>query len=195
MSQILRGVILWTIILFPLQLSGETGLIVSSPVDGKVFVDNALIGSVDSAKPCSFTVSVPGSHVVEVRADGSRITHREEVTILPNASESREIKAFSDVTGSQPSQPKSPEVSSQKYVTREEMMAAIEEATQKATQRAKSEALSEEAARRRRAQKRDITNKAIGHVVGVEANRSLPGSVKRMERIKLLIEALPSFKK
>lgn len=74
-------------------------------------------------------------------------------------------------------------------VTPEEMAAAIDAAVKKA----KAETLAEEAARRRRAQKREMANKAITHVIAVETRR-LPAGVKGMERLKLLGDLLPGLK-
>ena len=178
---------------------GASHFNVTSIVPSSVYVNNTLKGAINSSEPFEFDISEPGTYVIEIRAKDTKLSHREEVDVRANSSETREIRAFSDFQTSAPVKVTAPApvttapvtTSGKEYVSREEMMAAIQEATKKA----KTEALSEEAARRKRAEKRALTNKGIGHVVGVEANKSLPWSVKNMERIKLLLEALPSFKK
>ncbi|OIP21199.1 hypothetical protein AUK22_11900 [bacterium CG2_30_54_10] len=175
--------------------SKNNELTVYSPIPANVFVDNVSKGYVDSAKPLVVILPGPGSYIVEVRAQGSKLTQREEIIMDSKSEVGQEIRAFSvaqapvvmPVDAGAPAPAPVP----QGGISREEMASAIQAATAKA----KAEALAEEAGRRKRAEKRAVISKGIAHVVGVEANRGLPNSVKNMERIKLLMEALPSFGK
>jgi hypothetical protein len=177
---------------FPSLQPEKDEMTVYSPIPADVYVDNILNASVDSTHPLAINLPGPRSYVFEVRAKGSNLIHREEVNIDPNSDVKKEIRAFSDSSSQSVSTPGAagtaePAAVPQGGITREEMAGEIA--------KAKTEALAEEAARRKRAEKRELTSKGIAHVVGVEANQGLPGSVKNMERIKLLMEALPSFKK
>lgn len=171
----------------------KTEITVYSQIPADVYIDNVLNASIDATQPLAINLPGPHSYVFEVRAKASNLIYREEVSIDNSFGIKKEIRAFSE------NQPQiSPPIASttvvatpQGGISREEMANAIHEATAKA----KSEALAEEAARRSRAEKRAIANKGIAHLVGVEANRGLPSSVKNMERIKLLLEGLPSLKK
>lgn len=166
---------------------------VYSGIPADVYIDNTLEATIDSTQPMSINLAGPRLYVIEVRAKDSNLIAREEVDILPNSSLKREIRAFSGIPVPVASTAAvvAPAPVPQGGISREEMASEI----QKATAQAKAEALAEEAARRKREEKRELTSKGIAHVVGVEANKNLPGSVKNMERIKLLIEAIPSFKK
>lgn len=193
MSSAKLPIFLVFLLLMPAWVTGESNFHVTSPIPSSVYVNNTLKGSVSGSTSLEFKLSEPGTYVIEVRQDGGKLVHREEFEIRQNVMEKRDIEAFADTRTPPPASPvvASPSAPTRDYVSREEMMAAIQEATRKA----KAEALAEEDARRKRAAKRELTNKGIGHVVGVEANKGVPRSVKNMERIKLLIEALPSFKK
>jgi hypothetical protein len=175
----------------PLQFS-KTEVTVFSQIPAEVFIDNVFNSGVNATDPLTIYLAGPKSYVIEVRAKNSRIIHREEVLIDPRSGLIHEIRAFPEYFPeiSQQTQTETP-IADQGTVSKEEMTAAINAATAKA----KAEALAEEAARRSRAEKRGITTKGIAHVVGVEANQGLSGSVKNMERIKLLFEAIPAFKK
>ncbi|MBF0502916.1 MAG: hypothetical protein HQM09_22465 [Candidatus Riflebacteria bacterium] len=181
----------------PQQLNAE--ITVYSQIPADVYVDSILKASVNATQPMAINLSGPRSYVFEVRAKGSNMIYREEVSIADNSVVKKEIRAFSEVqsqtylpAGTVVPVPAPIQVAApQGGISREEMNAEIH----KATAQAKAEALSEEAGRRKRADQRALTNKGIAHVVGVEANPGLSGSVKNMERIKLLIEAIPSFKK
>ncbi len=174
----------------PLQFS-KTELTVFAQIPAEVFIDNVFNAKVNVKDPLTIYLSGPKTYIIEVRATNSRLIHREEVLIDPKSVLIYEIRAFTEYVPaiSQQTSTETP-LTPQETVSREEMTDAINAASAKA----KAEALAEEAARRNRADKRDITNKGIAHVVGVEANKGLPGSVKNMERIKLLIEAIPAFK-
>lgn len=171
----------------------KTEVTVYSGVPADVYIDNSLEASIDSTQPMSITLPGPRLYVFEVRAKGSNLIFRDEINILPASNLKREIRAFDGTpsSGASAAVNVAPVPVPQSGISREEMASEIK----KATAQAKAEALSEEAARRKRDEKRKLSNKGIAHVVGVEANRKLPSSVKNMERIKLLIEALPSFKK
>lgn len=175
----------------PLQFS-KVEVTIFSQIPAKVFIDNVLNSDINATEPLTIYLSGPKSYVVEVRATNSRLIHREEITIDPKSGLIHEIRAFTEYFPaiSQQTQTESA-VTEQGTVSREEMTEAINAASAKA----KAEALAEEAARRTRSEKREITTRGIAHVVGVEANQNLPGSVKNMERIKLLFEAIPAFKK
>jgi hypothetical protein len=175
----------------PQQLS-KTEVTVYSQIPAEVFIDSVFNSAVNATDPLTIYLSGPKSYVIEVRATNSRLIHREEVLIDPKSGLIHEIRAFNEYYPaiSQQTQTEAP-VPAQGTISREEMTEAINAASAKA----KAEALAEEAARRSRAEKRDVTTKGIAHVVGVEANQNLPGSVKNMERIKLLFEAIPAFKK
>lgn len=185
--------LLASLVLISSMVTGESFFNVTSPVPATVYVNNTLKGPVNASTPVEFKISDPGTYVIEVRQNDAKLIHREEFEVRQNVSERRDIRAFADIQTTPPvtTSPVPTPPPSKDYVSREEMMAAIQEATKKA----RAETLAEEDARRKRAAKRALTNKGIGHVVGVEANRGLPSSVKNMERIKLLLEALPSFKK
>ena len=180
--------------------AAKPGITVFSSIPAEVFLDNRLMTAVDQANPAKLLVPGAGSYVLEVRAKGSNLIHREAFRFDPSAGKPLEIRAFgaetpgttqASVTETPASGTPAKISGNQDVITREEMNAAIQQATAKA----KADALAEEAARRKRQQKRDLTNKGIAHVVGVEANRKLPSSVKNMERIKTLIELIPTFKK
>lgn len=164
-----------------------------SQLPAQVFVDNVLNSTVDVDNPLTIYLIGSQTSVVEVRATSSKLIHREDVQVDPKSGLIYEIRAFSEYrpTVTAPAVTDVPVVAPQGTITREEMNAAISDASAKA----KAEALAEEAGRRSRAEKRQLTNQGIAHVVGVEANQGLPSSVKNMERIKLLIEAIPALKK
>jgi len=166
---------------------------VYSQIPADVYIDNVLKASVDSTQPMAISLAGPRSYIFEVRAKESNMIFREEVVIDANSNVKKEIRAFSETQAQTtlPLETTAQAAVPQGEISREEMASAI----QKATAKAKAEALSEEAGRRKRASQRAVTNKGIAHVVGVEANSGLSGSVKNMERIKLLMEALPSFNK
>jgi hypothetical protein len=172
--------------------SSKTEVSVFAKIPGKVFIDNVFYSDINATNPQTIYLSGPKLYVIEVRATNSKLIHREEVLTDPKSGSIHEIRAFSayDPEASQQTQTV-PSEEEKGTISREEMSEAIKAAAANA----KAEALAEEAARRNRAEKRDITNKGIAHVVGVEANKNLPGSVKNMERIKLIFEAIPAFKK
>lgn len=176
----------------PLELS-KAEVTIYSHLPAEVYIDNILNAGVDVSNPLTIYLSGPQSYVIEVRATTSNLIYRESIAVDPKSGIKHEIRAFSEYpdAGSTTTATETPVVAPQGAVSREEMAAAIRDATEKA----KAEALAEEAARRERAGKRIITNKGIAHVIGVEANKGVPSSVKNMERIKLLIEAIPAFKK
>ncbi len=175
----------------PLQ-SAKPEVTVYSQIPAEVFVDNTFNSTVNATEPVTIYLSGPISNVIEVRAINSRLIYREEVKINSGTGSIHEIRAFPEYNQQIVQQPQTETpVAGNGTISREEMTEAINAASAKA----KAEALAEEAARRNRADKRDLTNKGIAHVVGVEANKNLPGSVKNMERIKLLFEAIPAFKK
>jgi len=175
----------------PLNFS-KAEVTVFSQIPGEVFIDNIFNSNVNAEDPLTIYLSGPKSYVIEVRAMNSRLIHREEILIEPKSGLIYEMRAFTEYSPGISNQvdTETP-VANTGTISREEMTEAINSASAKA----KSEALAEEAARRGRAEKRDITNKGIAHVVGVEANQGLPSSVKNMERIKLLFEAIPGLKK
>ncbi|MFZ2960907.1 MAG: hypothetical protein WA705_28850 [Candidatus Ozemobacteraceae bacterium] len=181
--------------------TSKAEITVYSQVPADVYIDNVLTATVNATQPMAINLSGPRSYLFEVRAHASNLAFREEVNVEPNSNVKKEIRAFPETQSQagltlEPSGPVTtpvvaPVPVAQGGISREEMASEI----QKATAKAKAEALSEEAGRRKRAEQRALTNKGIAHVVGVEANSGLSGSVKNMERIKLLIEAVPSFKK
>lgn len=168
---------------------------VYSGIPAEVFIDNVLKTAIDSTHPMAIVLTGPHLYVFEVRGIRSNMIFREEVRVELNSNIKREIRAFSEGMSQTTIEPKPVETTEvtqqatvpQGGISREEMADSIA--------KAKAEALSEEAGRRKRADKRAVTNKGIAHIVGVEANPGLSGSVKNMERIKLLMEALPSFGK
>ncbi|MBF0408093.1 MAG: hypothetical protein HQM10_12100 [Candidatus Riflebacteria bacterium] len=181
-----------------LQFKSEVTVYSQLPAD--VYVDNEFKFSVDINQPMAINLSGPRSYVFEIRAKNSNLIFREEVSIDLNTNLKREIRAFSLPTDAPiqtqtqiltQTEVSAPVAQAKGTISREEMADEI----QKATAKAKAEALAEEAGRRKRAEKRALTSKGIGHVVGVEANSGLPNSVKNMERIKLLLEALPALNK
>lgn len=171
----------------------KTEITVYSQIPADVYIDNVLNASIDSTQPLVINLPGPRSYVFEVRAKGTNLIYREEIAIDANPGIKKEIRAFSEekYLTTLASATVVPVTAPQGAISREEMANEI----QKATANAKAEALAEEAARRSRADKRALTNKGIAHIVGVEASHGLPSSVKNMERIKLLLEALPSLKK
>lgn len=165
-----------------------------SKLPAGVYVDNIFNSNVDLNNPLALYLPGPQTYIFEIRALDSNLVYRESVAVAPKSGLAYEIRAFSGdlpaaTVVAEPSGTEAAGVA-QGTISREEMDIAIREATAKA----KAEALAEEAARRDRAGKRIITNKGIAHVVGVEANKGIPSSVKNMERIKLLIEAIPALK-
>ncbi len=180
------------ILAFPAVAEPESDITIYSNVPADVYVDNVHNKFIDSNHPLEINLPGPRTYTFEVRARASRMIYREDILINPAATVKKEIRAFEEVPVSSPDtefvktaeEPKG-------SISREEMADAIQDATAKA----KAEALAEEAGRRERASKRAMTNKGIAHVVGVEANSGVSSSVKNMERIKLLLEAVPIFKK
>ncbi len=178
---------------FSVVPTSKAEVTIFSQLPAELFVDNVLNSALDYKNPLTIYLSGPKTYVFEIRATNSKLVYREDVVIEQSSGLKHEIRAFSEypATVPLPVETEVPVVVAEGSVTREEMNAAINDATAKA----KAEALSEEAGRRQRAEKRDVTNKGIAHVVGVEANGGLSSSVKNMERIKLLFEAIPSLKK
>jgi hypothetical protein len=194
---------------FSTQQTSKSEITVYSTIPADVYVDNVLESAVDATHPMAIILPGTKSYMFEVRARESNLVYREEVSIDQNSAVRKEIRAFPEtqVQVSQPSMTPPPSAAPyvtpvpldvatpvsppQGYISREEMTAEIK----RAAAQAKAETLAEEAGRRKRAEKRAVTSKGIAHVVGVEANRSLPNSVKNMERIKLLLEGLPAFGK
>ncbi|MBF0544284.1 MAG: hypothetical protein HQM08_07620 [Candidatus Riflebacteria bacterium] len=178
-------------------------VMVYSQIPAEVYIDNVFKASVDSTQPMAINLPGPRLYVFEIRAKESKLIFREEVNIDSNSATMQEIRAFSESqspmsssqlnSSHQPLQFTTvvPVPTPQGGISREEMASEI----QKATTQAKAEALSEEAGRRKRAEQRALTSKGIAHVVGVEANPGLSNSVKNMERIQLLMQALPAFGK
>lgn len=173
--------------------SSKSGVTVYSQLPAEVYVDNILNATVDPTNPLTIYLPGPKMYVIEVRATGSKLIFRESIAIENSTDEKHEVRAFIEYPAviTLPAATDVPVVAAQGAISREEMEAAIQNASAKA----KAEALAEEAARRKRAEKRIITNKGIAHVVAVEANGGLPSSVKNMERIKILMEAIPAFGK
>jgi hypothetical protein len=182
-------------ILFLLQVCPASGIgrvTVTSSIPGELFLDGVSKGPIQPGETFVSDLKEPGPHLLEVRGTKTNLVHREEFSIDPSSGENRTVQAFfaSPSPGSPPPEVVPDPTVSNGTITREEMNAAIDQASRKA----KAEVLAEEAARRRRAQKREITTRAITHVVAVEGRR-LPSGVKAMERIKLLGELVPLFGK
>ena len=159
---------------------------VNSGVPGEVYLDGIKHATINPGEFYDIYLTTPDSHVLEVRDAKSKLVHREEIAVDPARNEHRMVHAFSEASPPVSTGKVTPTTSpsGKDVVTREELHSAMKQA--------KSEALAEEAGRRKRAQKREMTNKAITHVIAVETRR-LPPGVKGMERIKLLGELIPGF--
>jgi hypothetical protein len=175
----------------PQTTNGE--ITVYSLIPADIYIDGIRKTSLDVTHPMVIDLPGPRTYDFELRSKESNMIFREEVVVPSNANIKKDIRAFSETlppTSTTEAIAQGAETPAG-GISREEMASAI----QKATAQAKAEALAEEAARRKREDQRALSSKGIAHVVGVEANKNLPGSVKNMERIKLLLEVLPGLKK
>jgi len=173
-------IILTLIFLIPVSaVLAADQLTITSAMPAEVYVNDAMRSFLQADQPMDILLENPGDYVIELRPQNSPLIYREEITVEEGKSRKKVIQAFFPPA---PAEAKvAPPSLREPPVTRAELQAVV--------QKAKSEALAEEAARRKRQQKREITNKALIHLIAVEGRR-MPGSVKNMERIKLLGDVL-----
>lgn len=166
------------------MLLSESKITVFTKLDADLYVNGAKQAWVNAIDPFKLHFKEPGTYKIELKARDQELSHLEEVTVVSDTMLEKTIRAFDNAV---PAADKSSAAAAAASdgISKAELQAEVA--------RAKSEVLAEEAARRKRQQEREISKKAVIHVIGVETQR-MPRSVKNLERFKLLGDLIPILK-